>query len=143
MEYRIKETGQVVTDYDFYSMHPNVSGLNQNTCTSFGADPVFPSTPPVAGKYQKIVRDGVELIDGQWREKYSLNDMTQAEKVQADERKAQAVRAERNHKLAQTDWRFRSDMTPSAAWIAYCEALRNLTEQTGFPWEVTFPAIPE
>ena len=142
MEYRIKETGQVVLDIEFYAMHPNVSGLNQNTCTSFGADPVYPSAYPVVGRYQKIVRDGVELIDGQWREKYSLIDMTQAEKDQVDERKAQAVRAERNHKLAQTDWRFRSDMNPSAAWIAYCEALRDIPAQPGFPWEVTFPSTP-
>ena len=32
----------------------------------------------------------------------------------------------RNELLAQTDWRFRSDLTPSQAWIDYCQALRDL-----------------
>lgn len=38
------------------------------------------------------------------------------------------VREQRNAKLALTDWRFRSDLTPSQAWIDYCQALRDLPE---------------
>lgn len=36
------------------------------------------------------------------------------------------LRIERNQLLAQTDWRFRSDLTPSQEWIDYCQALRDL-----------------
>jgi len=36
------------------------------------------------------------------------------------------LRIERNQLLAQTDWRFRSDQTPSQEWIDYCQALRDL-----------------
>ena len=60
-----------------------------------------------------------------------------------DEEKAAQVRAERNDKLSETDWRFRSDMTPSQAWIDYCVALRNVPEQAGFPWDVQWPTKPE
>lgn len=60
-----------------------------------------------------------------------------------DAEKAAQVRAERNDKLAATDWRFRSDMTPSQAWIDYCVALRNVPEQAGFPWSVEWPTQPE
>ena len=59
-----------------------------------------------------------------------------------DEEKAGQVRSERNDKLAETDWRFRSDMTPSQAWIDYCVALRNVPEQEGFPWAVEWPVAP-
>ena len=36
------------------------------------------------------------------------------------------LRQQRNQLLAQSDWRFRSDLTPSQAWIDYCQALRDL-----------------
>lgn len=36
------------------------------------------------------------------------------------------MRAIRNKLLLKTDWRFRSDLTPSQEWIDYCQALRDL-----------------
>ena len=36
------------------------------------------------------------------------------------------LRVERDRLIAKTDWRFRSDLTPSQAWIDYCQALRDL-----------------
>ena len=60
----------------------------------------------------------------------------------ANDRKATEVRAERNAKLTETDWRFRSDMTPSQAWKDYCQALRDITAQAGFPWTITWPDAP-
>ena len=36
------------------------------------------------------------------------------------------LRQQRNQLLTATDWRFRSDLTPSQAWIDYCQALRDL-----------------
>lgn len=36
------------------------------------------------------------------------------------------LREERDRRLTATDWRFRSDLTPSQAWIDYCQALRDL-----------------
>ena len=36
------------------------------------------------------------------------------------------LRKERNRRIAQTDWRFRSDLSPSQEWKDYCVALRDL-----------------
>ena len=36
------------------------------------------------------------------------------------------LRQERNRRIALTDWRFRSDLSPSQEWKDYCVALRNL-----------------
>jgi hypothetical protein len=55
---------------------------------------------------------------------------------------AKSVRQSRDDKLAETDWRFRSDMTPSQAWKDYCQALRDVPTQEGFPWTVTWPDAP-
>ena len=36
------------------------------------------------------------------------------------------LRQERNRRLQETDWRFRSDLSPSQEWIDYSQALRDL-----------------
>jgi hypothetical protein len=60
------------------------------------------------------------------------------------------VRQYRNEKIAQTDWRFRSDLTPSQAWIDYCQALRDLpSDSNNWSWNengdltINWPTEPE
>lgn len=60
------------------------------------------------------------------------------------------VRAERNKLIADTDWRFRSDLIPSREWIDYCQALRDITnDSTNWSWNsngdltVNWPTKPE
>ena len=60
------------------------------------------------------------------------------------------LKEERNRKLAETDWRFRSDLTPSQEWIDYCQALRDLPansepqlDENDQLTNVTWPEIPE
>ena len=60
------------------------------------------------------------------------------------------LRLERNRLLQETDWRFRSDLTPSQAWIDYCQALRDLPansepqlDENGQLTNVTWPEKPE
>ena len=36
------------------------------------------------------------------------------------------LREESNRRIAETDWRFRSDLSPSQEWKDYCVALRDL-----------------
>ena len=61
----------------------------------------------------------------------------------ANDRKAAEVRAERNTKLAATDWTQITDATADkAAWAVYRMTLRDITEQAGFPWTITWPDAP-
>jgi hypothetical protein len=60
------------------------------------------------------------------------------------------LRVERDRLIALTDWRFRSDLTPSQAWIDYCRALRDLPanstpalDQNGNLTGVNWPTPPE
>jgi hypothetical protein len=66
-----------------------------------------------------------------------------AYKAQKDAEQAKSVRTTRDTKLAETDWRFRSDMTPSQEWKNYCQALRDVPTQEGFPWTIVWPTQPE
>lgn len=145
MELRIRDTGQVMTESEFRSLHPNTSFPPQLTVElldSFGADPVLNGPQAQPTRYQVAFRDGVEEVNGQWFTKFSVTDMDADAIAAVDSRQADSVRAERNSKLSKTDWRFRSDMTPSQAWIDYCQALRDVPSQAGFPWDVTWPVEP-
>ena len=62
--------------------------------------------------------------------------------AQAADFNASQMRSQRDSLLSQTDWRFRSDMTTSQAWIDYCQALRDIPQQVGFPENVVWPAEP-
>ena len=59
------------------------------------------------------------------------------------------LRMERDRLIALTDWRFRSDLSPSQAWIDYCQALRDLPatatpalDENGNLTNVTWPTPP-
>lgn len=58
--------------------------------------------------------------------------------------KAVQVRELRNRKLSETDWTQLSD-TPGqtrAAYVQYRQDLRNVPQQSGFPFKVNWPAPP-
>lgn len=72
---------------------------------------LIPATP--------VIRDG-------WVYTMAVADMT-ADEVQAAKDSAMAnIRARRNQMLSATDWRYRRDLTTTADWDAYCQALRDL-----------------
>ncbi len=52
------------------------------------------------------------------------------------------IRQERNRLLAETDYLALSDNTMSAAMTTYRQALRDITNQSGFPTSVTWPTKP-
>ena len=60
-----------------------------------------------------------------------------------DEHTAIEVRAERDRLIAETDWWAGSDRTMTQAQIDYRQALRDITNQDGFPNTVTWPTKPE
>jgi hypothetical protein len=55
---------------------------------------------------------------------------------------ANDVRAERNAKLAESDWRASQDVTMSDAWRTFRQLLRDVPAQAGFPSNITWPTEP-
>ena len=144
MEIRLQD-GQVMYESEFRKLHPNTSfpqNINAETLNDFGATVVLEGPQASPTRYQTAFRDGVQEIDGQWFTKYSVADMDDEAKTAKDAEQAKSVRASRDDKLKATDWRFRSDMTPSQEWKDYCQALRDLPSATGFPWDMTWPTEP-
>lgn len=146
MELRIRDTGQVMTESEFRSLHPNTSFPPQLTVElldSFGADPVLNGPQAQPTRYQVAFRDGVEEINGQWFTKFSVADMDADAIASLDARQAGSVRADRNRKLTASDWTQVDDAPVNkAAWAAYRQGLRDVPSQAGFPWDVTWPVEP-
>lgn len=78
MEIRNRTTGELTTVSQFKALHPNTSFPKQVTTEildSYGYDPVLNGAQPTAGSYEKVVRDGVELVNGQWFTRFTLAPM--------------------------------------------------------------------
>jgi len=61
----------------------------------------------------------------------------------SDETYLARMRYWRNSELARTDWTQLADsICDKAAWATYRQALRDIPTQTGFPWNITWPAKP-
>ena len=146
MELRIRDTGQVMTESEFRSLHPNTSFPPQLTVElldSFGADPVLNGPQAQPTRYQVAFRDGVEEINGQWFTKFSVADMDADAIAALDASQADSIRADRNRKLTASDWTQVDDApVDKAAWATYRQALRDVPLQSGFPWDVNWPTEP-
>jgi len=164
MEIRIRDTGAVVTEQEFRAMFPNTgfpAQLTEDIINDFGGDVVFEGPQASNGdRYQFSMRQGVEEIQGKWYTKYVLGpvftDYTDEEgvlhtaaeqeaayKAQKDADQAKAVREDRNKRLSESDWTQVLDApVDQTAWAAYRQALRDVTAQEGFPWDIEWPTKP-
>jgi hypothetical protein len=162
MEIRIRATGQVMYESELRSYllannGPSYDQLTPEVMEAIGVDPVLEGPQATGNRYQFSQRDGVEQIDGKWYTKYILGPVftdgeTTAAQQQAaweaskDAEQAKSVRTQRDTKLAESDWRvikaLESNVPQDFAWAAYRQALRDITSQAGFPWEITWPDAP-
>ena len=152
--------GQVMYEAAFRAHIKANGGPSWDTTTpevleALGADVVFEGPQASGGTvYQYSQAAGVEQIDGKWYTKYILGpvfadteessaaEQEAAYKAMKDAEQAKAVREDRNRRLAETDWRYRRDQTTTPEWDAYCQALRDITSQAGFPWTIDWPTNP-
>ena len=146
MEIRIRQSGAVVTDGEFRAMFPNTGfpvQLTEQIINDFGGDVVFEGPQAQPSRYQVGFRDGVVQVNGKWFTKYSVTDMDADARAALDANQAKAMRDQRTQKLAATDWTQLADAPgDKAAWATYRQALRDVTAQAGFPWDVQWPQEP-
>jgi len=137
------------------------------TLEALGVVRVTKTDAPDVGEWQVAVKDGVEQVDGVWREKWVTQEMfteyteevTDDEgvtttvthtvqdqidaKVAADNAALEAPeRATRDDLLKATDHYGLSDVTMTDAMAAYRQALRDVPQQAGFPGTIIWPTKP-
>jgi hypothetical protein len=147
MEIRIQSTGAVVLEQEFRAMFPNTSlpvPLTESAINGLGGDIVFEGPQPVTTRYQTVVRQGVIMLGDKWYTNYVAVDLPPEACAALDARQAATVRTDRNARLVGCDWTQLSDApVDSATWATYRQALRDITAQPGFPWDVTWPVEPQ
>ena len=163
MEFRVRSSGELKTQGEIRKLNPNVSlpkVWNSNVYETLGIDPVLETPKPdTTGDYKIVVRDGAEQdANNNWVQAWVERDMfsdttedgvttTKAEheaayQARLDTEAAANVRSQRDQKLKETDWMGMSDVTMSADWATYRQALRDVPTQEGFPHTVTWPEEP-
>ena len=160
-------SGEVVSEQGFRALFPNTSmpqQLSEAIINEFGGSVVFEGPQATGGTvYQTSVYGGIEQVNGKWFTKYNLGPaffdtedkdgvVTTAAQNEADYKaakdaeQAKNVRASRDSKLAESDWRVIKAVEMSTAlpaeWATYRQALRDVTAQAGFPWTITWPDAP-
>ena len=147
MEIRMQDTGNVVTEQEFRAMFPNTgfpAQLTADIINEFGGDVVLEGPHAMPTRYQVAFRDGVEQIDGKWFTRYSVRDMEQEAIDALNTQQAAMQRSERTRRLEECDWTQLQDAPVNQqAWANYRQALRDVTTQAGFPWDITWPEKPQ
>jgi len=99
----------------------------------------YPSVGPTAVVSGPVPR----IINGEWVEIYDIREMTQEEISYNAPAIASQIRAQRKILLQQSDWTQIPDaIADKIAWAEYRQELRDITTQSGFPWNITWPTPP-
>lgn len=116
--------------------------ISDATAAAFGCHPVQPTAPPAEDPTQNLERTAVKRGDV-WVEEWISSPASAEEIAERTESKARDVRSRRNQLLTESDWTQLPDAPADGmAWAAYRQALRDLSDQEGFPWNVIWPQAP-
>jgi hypothetical protein len=98
---------------------------------------------PQSGLNQKIIPAAPVQQGDKWVQRWNVVSMTLEEIQEHTEAHSTQVRAERNARIAASDWTQIADAkVDQVAWAKYRQALREVTRQVGFPWSVQWPTQP-
>jgi hypothetical protein len=84
---------------------------------------------------ERLQRSNLYFQDDKWWVHYTIEHF-------AEDIAKRNVREHRNSLIAETDWMALIDNTLTPDWATYRQALRDITEQKGFPYSVIWPTKP-
>ena len=93
--------------------------------------------PDYDGSIETVKTGSPVLVDGAWVRQKSVVLIPEYEV-------AEDVRSNRDQLLTQSDWTQLPDsnLSQDAEWLSYRTALRDVTEQDGFPYSIVWPVHP-
>ena len=102
---------------------------------------VFPVTitnRPTVDHTKNVTEGTPVLINGTWTQVWETTDATAEEIAERTDQQANSVRSQRDNLVSQSDWRVikaqETGTAMSAEWVAYRQALRDITDHANFPW---------
>ena len=145
---RVSDGIYPVGEYNIRLMNPNTS-FPVPFVPPEDYEPVFPLPKPSHDSITHFVRElAPELTNkGHWEQRWEVVELdpeiAQANQEIKNNQAAENVRLQRNRLLSDSDWTQLPDApVDSALWASYRQQLRDITAQTGFPLEVTWPQPP-
>ena len=137
----VKVTNGVATEYTMGHLrrdNPNVSfsrTIPDELLASYDVYPFQQDPKPDYDPLTQYLDEAFEQRDGAW---YRTRPVVNRSQEEAENN----IRSERDQRLSKTDWMALSDVTMSAEWAAYRQALRDISDQVGFPYSVSWPVEP-
>ena len=117
--------------------------IPDDTLAEYDVYPLTATQQPQVDHTKNVTEGTAVQVDGNWTQVWTVSDATPEEIEQRTNDQANNVRAARNQRLADSDWTQLPDApVDQAAWTAYRQALRDVTDQPGFPWAVEWPDAP-
>jgi len=116
-----------------------------DTLAEYNVYPCTLAEKPDYNNATQYITKGIPVeVNGAWIQPYDIYDYTAEEIIEREQQEATEVRAKRNELLKESDWTQILDCTvDKTVWATYRQALRDITSQEGFPFNVIFPAMPE
>ena len=116
--------------------------ISDEVAADFGVFPVTPAPQPVDNYTINLQRTAIKQ-GNKWLEQWIETPATPEQITERTNGKAAGVRADRNQRLAECDWTQLTDAPVNhTTWATYRQALRDVTNQAGFPWNVQWPEAP-
>ena len=124
---------------DLHVEYPDTSfpaAPTAETLAAFGVYKIVEATAPTVDSKTHRQSRSIQQVDGVWTQVWALQQLAQ-------DTASGNVRGYRDRLLTASDWTQVADApVDKTAWATYRQALRDVTSQAGFPWEVVWPEQP-
>jgi hypothetical protein len=116
--------------------------ISDEVAADFGVFLVTPAPQPVDNYTINLQRTAIKQ-GNKWLEQWIETPATPEQITERTDNKASEARSERNRRLADCDWTQLPDVPVNTeAWATYRQELRDVSAQSGFPWNVQWPETP-
>lgn len=123
--------------------NPNISFpayLTPELLAEYGVYVVEPTEPPSYNPEIERLMEGEPQLNEENNKWYQTWEV----ELKPEELVSSEIRNKRNTLLRESDWtQLSNDSLLKAKWEQWREGLRNITEQEGFPYEVSWPVNPD
>ena len=143
-----------IDEQNFRKLHSNTSFpriLTPEDVESFGYGLYQQTSQPEAPKFMKFVEDTpVKNESGFYMQTWKRTTMTAVEMEEITKVKEREIKSIRDARLKESDWlmvisaagEMDIDKGTLSKWKSYRKRLRNVSQQSGYPWEVSWPEKP-
>jgi hypothetical protein len=143
--------GYPISEQNVREALPNISFpavIQPADLTAHGYIPYQFSVPPETKRFETVLEDEPELVNGTMFQRFTVRKMGSQEKQAVIDREITSVRNLQRSLLADSDWtefqsvRSKHSAEWALAWDEYRKLLRDVDKQTSWPFDLEWPTVP-